>query len=635
MQENLKEFSLDELFDFQRNVALFDPNDEDQEEYFSENEEEFLKKYLNKERIDQKLKKTKKKELFNLIYDSICQRIVEGKERVLGDEENPLDLSDQSRKNLRKLSEALQKDDSIEEMHLVLDGISMQILFETIQSKNSLKRLKIGEILDDVGAYLLSKALESNDTLEELHLILSTDRKIKESSSKFLFNFLKKNKSLKKIHVSENDFKEKESMNQYLQRLKKKNGLKRISFPKMEDQKKETKLISKCLQNNPQLEQIDLYKSNLDSKGMKSISESLQNCTNLKKIDFYNNQIADKGTKLLFGSVKQNSSLKELNLASNKIGKGAIKYISEYLKQNPSLEILILSRNDIGDEGIKYLCESLIENKNLKVLDVNKNEIGDEGIKYLSEFLKKNPSLEKIILSDNLFGDGGIKHLSEALKENTLLHKIDLSYNQVRDQGMKHLSGSLKQNSSLKKLKLCENKIGDEGIKFLQSFNLESINIQFNKVSKEGMKIFFRVLKSNHSLKKLYIDQYDTGDDVVSFLIDMIRVNRSIIQVDIYPGGENGETLKYLLNCNVRWKPDNHLSFSEYFKKNVFKFVCCLKRIEKKLLFKFGRFILFEMIKRIDRKSFLHLDFAEKQPFDEEDERSDNRKRKRDKEEEN
>ena len=152
---------------------------------------------MKKERIDQKLKKKEKKQLLNLIYDSIFQRIEEGKDTILG-ENDPLDLRNQSKKNLKKSSETLKKDNSIEEMCLVLDGISMQILFETIQSKSSLKSLTIGEIEDDVGAYFFSKALESNDTLEELHFKNNyRSKKIKKSSSKFLFDLLKKNKYLK------------------------------------------------------------------------------------------------------------------------------------------------------------------------------------------------------------------------------------------------------------------------------------------------------------------------------------------------------------------------------------------------------------------------------------------------------
>ena len=102
-----------------------------------------------------------------------------------------------------------------------------------------------------------------------------------------------------------------------------------------------------------------------------------------------------------------------------------------------------------------------------------------------------------------------------------------------------------------------------------------------------------------------------------------------LVQTDF----DGDEKLEYLLNCNLEWKPDDHLSFSEYFKKNIFTFVCCLKRIEKKLPFKFGKFVLFEMIKKIDRKSFFGFEFPGEQPILDEQKghgyKEENRKRKR------
>ena len=62
--------------------------------------------------------------------------------------------------------------------------------------------MTMGEIEDAVGAYFLSKALESNDTLEELHFKnndIYRSKKIKKSSTKFLFDLLKKINTSKRL----------------------------------------------------------------------------------------------------------------------------------------------------------------------------------------------------------------------------------------------------------------------------------------------------------------------------------------------------------------------------------------------------------------------------------------------------
>ena len=111
---------------------------------------------------------------------------------------------------------------------------------------------------------------------------------------------------------------------------------------------------------------------------------------------------------------------------------------------------------------------------------------------------------------------------------------------------------------------------------------------------------------------KILILSFNKIDDetLVPLLIDLLKTNDSLIDVSV----RKDEKLNYLLNCNLEWKPDHHLHYSsKQFKKNVFAFVCCLKRIEEKLPFKFGKFVLFEMIKKIDRKSFFSFEFPGEQ----------------------
>ena len=214
----------------------------------------------------------------------------EGKDTILGDYHDPLDLRNQSKKNLRKLSETLKKDNSIEEMYLIVDGISMQILFETIQSKSSLKRLIINGIEDDVGAYFLSKALESNDSLKELHFN-NKFQKIKLSTAKFLFDFLKKNKCIKKIGFFEELFRDDECTLYFYKKLQKNNSLKSIDFPTTKNEEKQIKLITKCFQNNSKIEIINLHFKSLGRENTnKTFFESFKNLENLIFLKFFSNK---------------------------------------------------------------------------------------------------------------------------------------------------------------------------------------------------------------------------------------------------------------------------------------------------------------------------------------------------------
>ena len=66
-----------------------------------------------------------------------------------------------------------------------------------------------------------------------------------------------------------------------------------------------------------------------------------------------------------------------------------------------------------------------------------------------------------------------------------------------------------------------------------------------------------------------------------------------------------------MFKCNLKWKVEDHQNYSQVFKLTFFKFVCFLKNLEKSLHFKFGKFILIEIIKMVDIKSFLKYEFTQ------------------------
>jgi hypothetical protein len=205
---------------------------------------------------------------------------------------------------------------------------------------------------------------------------------------------------------------------------------------------------------------------------------------------------------------------------------------------------------------MKYLCESLKSNSSLTHLYLSHNYIGDEGIKYLCEHLKLNSTLKQLCLNVNEIGDEGIKYLSESLKLNSSLKELDLNVNKIGDEGIKCLSESLILNSTLTTIELSHNKIGDEGIKYLNEF-----------------------LKSNSTLTKINLDH---------------KIDK--------------KTIEYLLKCNQKWSTKIHHDCSSFFKQAVHTFLFYMKCNQMQTGLKIPKFVLFEIIKFIDQKSFISLD---------------------------
>ena len=301
-------------------------------------------------------------------------------------------------------------------------------------------------------------------------------------------------------------------------------------------------------------------------------------------------KITDENLIVICEALKINSTLKEINISNNLFGDEGTKYLSGYLSMNPSLFLINLSVNDIRQSGMKHLSNALRLNSTLKEIYFFQNRIGDEGVKYLSECLKVNCCLSKINLCHTEINAKGVKYLSEALKINTSLKSINLGSNDFGDEGLNHLSEALKLNNSLTETILFATKIG-----------------------KIGMKHFLESLQQNNSLKDINISLNNSCVDFpFKIIFDSLRMNSSLTRF-IHPFkflSNNKKTIvEQLVCCNKIWKKEDHKEYSKSFQRTIFSFLCCSKYFENTFHFKLGKFVFIEIIKLVDRKTFLKHEF--------------------------
>ena len=514
---------------------------------FDEKFQKFIEKFKTLEKVSSKV------ELEQLIFDCICKKLENGEEK----EEISIDLKNLNKKNLRKFSETLQKTKLLDRIQLQIDSKAMKHVSEGIKNNKSIKKMVIKSI-DNISCHLLSESLVSNDHLETIEL---NSLRIKKKVIKFLFNFLNFNKTIKEL-----------------------------SFPYCYFGDKITSSLFKTLKNNNVIEKINLSENNLSELGSKKFSEY----------------------------IKFNQNLKYINLNSNILQDSDLMSISDSLKGHQSIEILKISHNEIGEEGIEYLFNCLQSNSTLRKLDISYNDIGMEGIKIISENLKKNRlfSLKKLALNGNYLQGIKMKIFSESLLTNKHLKHLVYSEERIEQFEMDLLCQSLAINNSLKSLKIFDCSISIESMKILSdsllNINLKSLVFKSVDCDPNNFRFFCDSLKLNHSLNSIAFKNVSLNFDFFFSLIETLKVNCSLTEIALpkYYNFPLYNLLEYLIDCNKEWKPNNQFFVSPYFfKKCVFVFICCMKMIEKKLPFKFGKFLFFEIIKRVDRKSFLSFDF--------------------------
>ena len=257
-------------------------------------------------------------------------------------------------------------------------------------------------------------------------------------------------------------------------------------------------------------------------------------------------------------------------------------------------------------EEMNSISRAITLNNKLTDIDLSNNQISEEKANFLFEELKANNHLKKLNLFNNNLEDEGMKSLSDTLALNSSLEYLNINNNKITEIGVKYLSKGLRKNSSLKILILSNNKIDDEGMRYLSDSldsnqSLAIIDLSRNCFKENGLKYFYNSVKNkNKSLR-------------ISFFCG-IEIQKTFLL----------KKIDFLLDCNSKWDPNNTYYLC-YFNKYYVAFLLSLKILTFSFTLKIPKFVILEILKRIDRKSFLQIWKKDKK----EEELMNERKRKR------
>ena len=304
-------------------------------------------------------------------------------------------------------------------------------------------------------------------------------------------------------------------------------------------------------------------------------------------LSFVNKILSIEGIKDLCEALKLNNKVNRLNLSNNNIGKEECRLISELLRTNTSITELDLSKNMIEEKGIKKLLEGIEFIFTLKKINLSDNNFNGY-IEEFSEYLCYNETIEELDLSGNFLNEDGIFLVSQSLITNKKIKIMKLSDNRIGNYGMKYISESLKINKVIEEIDLSSNRIDEEGAEYLSEMlesndTLNLIDFSFNEINSQGAYCIVESLKNNYNLKKIIIFNQKNCDSNFNF------------------------DIQFMIQCNQIWNPEIHRILSPLIKRIIILFVFCLRDLQKRNKLKIPKFVLFEILKKIDRKSFFNL----------------------------
>lgn len=317
------------------------------------------------------------------------------------------------------------------------------------------------------------------------------------------------------------------------------------------------KIPFELFQNNP-LESLAI--STIPTPDKDDIT-TLCNIIKLNKLQSftYRNSLTNKLFKQLVDALAINTSIWELDLSYTNIKGKKLKYLTNAFNQSVTLYSLKLIECPIKDYDLLVIgqCSAitvldisngnyedpsnlavLFDCNNLVSLDISGNSIGDKNMIPITDKLLTNTSITELNLSENFIENEGLEVLAKAigrlkvlnlgnneftdaspltavLSTNTVLRDLAIGDNFICDNIGKEFGKILSVNTTLKSLNLesCSLNCMDISDGLRKNNTLTSINVGFNDIDIDGLKIIMDSIRNNYSLTNIglngsFYDEY-------------------------------------------------------------------------------------------------------------------------------
>lgn len=380
--------------------------------------------------------------------------------------------------------------------------------------------------IDLAGAKALGAALETNKTLQGLHLFWID---LNEDCIQTILNSVAKNKTLRNLSLNSMGW-GKNSV-EALKLALKTGNLESLRIAHCVDPAVATVVIEALQDPNCTLTEIQFTNNAFDAKTLLSLTQAAIANKKVKHLDLSAHGKKTLGPKegaeigTLLKSATKGVSLK-LGLRNQKIGDEGAKSIAEAMDANPGiLTGLDLSHNDIKEEGAEALVKAFAKSKTLAELDLYGTKMSEKLLRELIEVtMIQNKAMHTLRLNgEELKEIETMQVLARALKENKVMRDLSLYGNKIDHKMAHELVEGLKENYSLKRLDLDFNDIGSEGTSEIAGWlennsTLVELRLGNNGIRKAGLEDLQEAMQENATvvelnLAGLYYDKSDEGGD--------------------------------------------------------------------------------------------------------------------------
>ena len=214
------------------------------------------------------------------------------------------------------------------------------------------------------------------------------------------------------------------------------------------------------------LQHLHLIDAGIDCDTMLELCNGLRDSSSMEYLDLRHNIFDAKGLAELIRALGQHMSVKHLYLESLPIDHSEARMLADFFAQDTCLiEELELNEADFDIESLDIIMEALYMADHLRRLSLSKNILTTNICEHLAKMPTSLHSFESLCLSHCEICEDGLELLCSGFYGKTTIKYLDLSWNNIQANGMKIILKMLQHNKSLEKLLIQHNFLGSEGAK--------------------------------------------------------------------------------------------------------------------------------------------------------------------------
>jgi Ran GTPase-activating protein (RanGAP) involved in mRNA processing and transport len=433
-----------------------------------------------------------------------------------------------------------------------IEAEELRVVIQALEKSSMITDINLGNNnIGDEGVAALVGFLKYNSSINSLNL---NNSHITNNGADSLIEILQNNKLITEINIKGNGF-NRQKEEEIAAIIGRNLALRKIANNPQNLDLKDQKLgignlmaVFKALKTNSMIANIDLENCDIDDQAAKSLIKVLKTNKIITNINLEGNNISASLKDKIFALLTRNRILKEirngeqiLDMTNKYLGAEELRVIFEVLRTNESVTIINLGNNNITDDLIAEISESLKTNQSVININLQNNIISEKGLESLIKLAMSNKLIENINLENNNIGDAGAKIIINLLENNQLTAEINLEDNDISEELQNRIIALKTRDKALEAIN------NDEAILDLSDKHLDI----------KELRVIFNGLKSNSSVKTIYLGNNQIGDEAIELLAELMAVNQSIVNIDL---GNNNISHKGIATLAESIKNSNSLA---------------------------------------------------------------------------